>query len=197
MTTNAGASDLAKPPMGFNRAKREGEDQEAINRLFTPEFRNRLDAVITFDGLSPEIIKSVVQKFILQLEAQLADRGVTIEVTDKALAWLGGRGYDEKFGARPLARTIQEHIKMPLADELLFGKLEKGGTVRVIVKKKDGEDVLGFEYPDLPAKPPGKPSVPEIPPPKPKKQLAAVGAPKALPGPDTSAPRPPGKPKKR
>ena len=131
MTTNAGASDLAGPPMGFGRSKREGDDTEAINRMFTPEFRNRLDAVITFAGLPPEIIMKVVEKFVFQLEAQLADRGVTIELSEAAAKWLAETGYDEKFGARPLARVIQEHIKKPLADELLFGKLEHGGTVRV------------------------------------------------------------------
>ena len=124
MTTNAGASDLARPPMGFGRTKREGDDTEAINRMFTPEFRNRLDAVIPFAGLPPEIILKVVEKFVFQLEAQLADRGVTIELTEEAAKWLAEKGYDEKFGARPLARVIQEHIKKPLADELLFGKLD-------------------------------------------------------------------------
>src|SRR5690606_4814424 len=133
MTTNAGAADLAKAPMGFNRAKREGEDQEAISKMFTPEFRNRLDAVIPFASLPPEVIFKVVEKFIFQLEAQLADRGVTIELSEDATKWLAERGYDDKFGARPLARVIQEHIKKPLADELLFGKLEHGGTVKVLV----------------------------------------------------------------
>ena len=133
MTTNAGASDLAKPPMGFSSSKREGDDTEAINRMFTPEFRNRLDAVIAFSGLPPEVIAKVVEKFIFQLEAQLADRGVMIELTEDAAKWIAEKGYDEKFGARPLARVIQEHIKKPLADELLFGKLEHGGTVKVLV----------------------------------------------------------------
>jgi len=146
MTTNAGASDLARPPIGFNRSKREGEDTEAINRLFTPEFRNRLDAVITFSGLPPEIIKQVVEKFVFQLEAQLADRGVTIELSDEAAAWLAEKGYDEKFGARPLSRVIQDHIKKPLADELLFGKLEHGGTVRVLTEGKDEDKKLAFEF---------------------------------------------------
>ncbi len=145
MTTNAGASDLAKAPMGFNRAKREGEDTEAINKLFTPEFRNRLDAVIPFAGLPPEIIFKVVEKFIFQLEAQLADRGVTIELTEAATKWLAEKGYDDKFGARPLARVIQEYIKKPLADELLFGKLEHGGTVKVIVAGEGEEQKLDFE----------------------------------------------------
>ena len=151
MTTNAGAADLARAPMGFNRSKREGDDTEAINRMFTPEFRNRLDAVIAFSGLPPEIITKVVEKFIFQLEAQLADRGVTIELTEAAAKWLSEKGYDEKFGARPLARVIQEHIKRPLADELLFGKLEHGGTVKVLVKGEGQDAVLDFEY--IPADP--------------------------------------------
>src|SRR5262252_10727589 len=151
MTTNAGASDLAKAPMGFSRVKREGDDTEAINRMFTPEFRNRLDAVIPFSGLPPEVILKVVEKFVFQLEAQLADRGVTIELTDAAAKWLADTGYDEKFGARPLARVIQEHIKKPLADELLFGKLLNGGTVRVLVEGEGSERKLAFEY--IPAEP--------------------------------------------
>jgi ATP-dependent Clp protease ATP-binding subunit ClpA len=146
MTTNAGASDLAKPAMGFNRAKREGDDSEAINRMFTPEFRNRLDSVIAFSGLPPEVITMVVEKFIFQLEAQLADRGVTIELSEEAAKWIAEKGYDEKFGARPLARVIQEYIKKPLADELLFGKLEHGGTVKVLVSGKGEDRTLAFEY---------------------------------------------------
>jgi ATP-dependent Clp protease ATP-binding subunit ClpA len=151
MTTNAGASDMARPAMGFNRTKREGDDTEAINRMFTPEFRNRLDAVIPFSGLPPEVIMKVVEKFVFQLEAQLADRGVTIELDEAAAKWLAEMGYDEKFGARPLARVIQEHIKKPLADELLFGKLEHGGTVRISVTGEGLERKLNFDY--LPADP--------------------------------------------
>ncbi len=146
MTTNAGASDMQKPPMGFNRTKREGEDTEAVNRLFTPEFRNRLDAVVPFAGLSQDIISKVVEKFIFQLEAQLADRGVSIELSDEATRWLAEKGYDEKFGARPLGRVIQEHIKKPLAEELLFGKLEHGGTVKVLVAGKGEERKLTFDF---------------------------------------------------
>jgi len=146
MTTNAGAADLAKPPMGFNRSKREGEDTEAIGKLFTPEFRNRLDAIIPFAGLPPEVIAKVVEKFIFQLEAQLADRGVTIELSPEAAVWLGEKGYDEKFGARPLARLIQEEIKKPLAEELLFGALENGGTVKVVVEGEGKDARLDFEY---------------------------------------------------
>ena len=131
MTTNAGASDMAKPAIGFERAARVGEDEEAIKRMFTPEFRNRLDAVVTFAGLSPEIVAQVVEKFVMQLEAQLADRNVTIELSSAAKEWLAERGYDPLYGARPLARVIQEYVKKPLAEELLFGKLAKGGSVKV------------------------------------------------------------------
>ncbi|MBK9079419.1 MAG: ATP-dependent Clp protease ATP-binding subunit ClpA [Hyphomicrobium sp.] len=159
MTTNAGASDMAKPAMGFNRTKREGEDTEAVTKLFTPEFRNRLDAIVPFSGLSPEIIGKVVEKFIYQLEAQLADRGVSIELTDEATRWLAEKGYDEKFGARPLGRTIQEYIKKPLAEELLFGKLEHGGTVKVLVTGKGEDRALAFDY--LPADPSKKGRNPE------------------------------------
>ncbi len=146
MTTNAGASDMARPAMGFNRTKREDEDTEAVNRLFTPEFRNRLDAVVPFAGLPPSIIAKVVEKFIFQLEAQLADRGVSIDLTEEATFWIAEKGYDEKFGARPLSRLIQEKIKKPLAEELLFGKLEHGGTVKVLVKGKGPDSELAFEY---------------------------------------------------
>ncbi len=145
MTTNAGASDAAKESIGFGRGKREGEDEEAIKRLFTPEFRNRLDATIPFSGLSPEIIEMVVDKFILQLETQLADRNVTIALTTKARKWLATRGYDESFGARPLGRLIQEHVKKPMADELLFGALQKGGGVKIDIDKND-PDKLSFKF---------------------------------------------------
>ncbi len=143
MTTNAGAADMAKEAIGFQRMEREGEDEEAINRMFTPEFRNRLDAIIPFGALSNDIIQRVVDKFVIQLEGQLADRGVMIELTDAARAWLGRKGYDPKMGARPLARTIQEFVKKPLAEELLFGRLSKGGLVRIDVQ--DGKVV--FDYP--------------------------------------------------
>jgi ATP-dependent Clp protease ATP-binding subunit ClpA len=134
MTSNAGAAEQAKAAIGFGRDRREGEDTAAIERTFTPEFRNRLDAVISFAPLARETIMRVVEKFVLQLEAQLMDRNVTIELTPDAAAWLGEKGYDSKMGARPLARVIQEHIKKPLAEELLFGKLAKGGVVRVSLK---------------------------------------------------------------
>ena len=145
MTTNAGASDAAKESIGFGRGKREDENEEAIKRLFTPEFRNRLDATIAFSGLSEEIIEMVVDKFILQLEAQLADRNVTIALTTKARKWLAVRGYDEAFGARPLGRLIQEHVKKPMADELLFGSLQKGGGVKIDIDKND-PDKLSFKF---------------------------------------------------
>jgi ATP-dependent Clp protease ATP-binding subunit ClpA len=134
MTTNAGASELAKSAIGFGRGRREGEDTAAIERTFTPEFRNRLDAVISFAPLPREVILQVVDKFVLQLEAQLMDRHVHIELSPEAANWLAEKGYDDRMGARPLARVIQEHIKKPLAEELLFGKLTKGGLVQVGVK---------------------------------------------------------------
>jgi ATP-dependent Clp protease ATP-binding subunit ClpA len=154
MTTNAGAADMAKAAFGFTRSKREGDDMEAINRLFAPEFRNRLDAIITFAHLSQDVIGKVVEKFVLQLEAQLADRDVTIELTDEAANWLIANGYDELMGARPMARVIQEHIKKPLADEVLFGRLKSGGHVRVVViTDENGNSKLSFEYPDGPVLP--------------------------------------------
>ena len=149
MTTNAGAADLARTPIGFERSERVGDDQEAIERMFTPEFRNRLDATISFKGLGPETISRVVDKFVMQLESQLGDRHVTIELSDAARKWLAEKGYDPKFGARPLGRVIQETIKKPLAEELLFGRLTGGGTVRVDLV--DGK--LAFTYP-TPALPP-------------------------------------------
>src|SRR5579884_2842383 len=154
MTTNAGAQDLAKNAYGFHRSKREGDDMEAIDRLFAPEFRNRLDAIVAFGRLPTEVIAQVVDKFILQLEAQLADRNVTIELTDEARAWLVKNGYDEAMGARPMARVIQSAIKTPLADEVLFGRLKNGGVVRVVVTNDEkGAKKLGFVYPDGPARP--------------------------------------------
>ncbi|AOW47239.1 ATP-dependent Clp protease ATP-binding subunit ClpA [Acetobacter ascendens] len=161
MTTNAGASDMSKEAVGFGRQVREGEDEEAIKRLFTPEFRNRLDAIIPFAHLSPEIVGQVVEKFVLQLEAQLADRNVTIELSSAAKEWLAERGYDRLYGARPLGRVIQESIKKPLAEELLFGKLAKGGAVKIGLKNgelafdivessnsssSNGEDTHGSEH---------------------------------------------------
>ena len=154
MTTNAGASDLAKEAIGFARTERQGDDTEAINRMFTPEFRNRLDAIVGFKPLAPETIGRVVDKFLIQLEAQLADRGVSIEASAQARTWLGEKGYDRLYGARPLARVIQEHIKKPLAEELLFGRLVKGGIVRIGLV--DGKLAFDFDDDPTPEKPKGK-----------------------------------------
>ena len=154
MTTNAGASEMAKPAIGFERSSRIGEDEDAIKRMFTPEFRNRLDSTIPFAPLGKDVVLLVVDKFIMQLEAQLDDRNVTFELTDEARDWLARKGYDEAYGARPLSRVIQENIKKPLADEILFGKLAKGGIVQVDVHKSD--DTLAFVT--LAAPPKGKAS---------------------------------------
>ncbi|MEM8915708.1 MAG: ATP-dependent Clp protease ATP-binding subunit ClpA, partial [Pseudomonadota bacterium] len=135
---------ISKAAIGFERSDRSGEDQEEIERLFTPEFRNRLDSIIGFAHLTPDIVSLIVDKFVMQLETQLADRNVIIELTDEARKWLAREGYDQQFGARPLSRVIQENIKKPLASELLFGKLSKGGPVRVKVV----EDKIDFDYPD-------------------------------------------------
>ncbi|MCW2282978.1 ATP-dependent Clp protease ATP-binding subunit ClpA [Rhodoblastus acidophilus] len=153
MTTNAGAAEMAKAAFGFTRSKREGEDVDAINRMFAPEFRNRLDAVVPFGRLPNEVIAKVVDKFVMQLEAQLADRHVQIELSDDARSWLVERGYDEAMGARPMARVIQTHIKTPLADEVLFGRLKHGGTVRVVVSGEGVDAELAFVYPDGPVLP--------------------------------------------
>ncbi len=184
MTTNAGAADLAKPAMGFTRIKREGDDHEAINRLFTPEFRNRLDATISFAPLPREAIARVVDKFIAQLDAQLADRKVSIELSDEARDWLIEHGYDEAMGARPMGRLIQSDIKTPLADELLFGRLKQGGVVRVIVEAKPSEDTkappkmqLGFEFPETKGQP--KPEKELVKPKTLPKKLAVKGPIKA------------------
>ncbi len=151
MTTNAGASEMAKEAIGFGAVARTGEDTEAIKRMFTPEFRNRLDAIVPFSGLTQEIVGHVVEKFVMQLEAQLADRNVTIELSSAAKEWLAEKGYDPLYGARPLARVIQEYVKKPLAEELLFGKLTKGGSVKVGMR--DGAlsfDVIEATPPALP-----------------------------------------------
>ncbi|MDO5369324.1 ATP-dependent Clp protease ATP-binding subunit ClpA [Paracoccus sp. (in: a-proteobacteria)] len=148
MTSNAGAADQARAAIGFGRDRREGEDKEAIERTFTPEFRNRLDAVISFAPLPREVIVQVVEKFILQLEAQLMDRNVHIELTPEAANWLAEKGYDDRMGARPLARVIQETIKKPLAEELLFGRLMKGGIVKVRIE--DDKPVFDIEGPSTP-----------------------------------------------
>ena len=142
LTTNAGASDLAKPALGFNRDKREGDDVEAIDKLFNPEFRNRLDSIISFNSLPDKVIARVVEKFILELETQLDNKNVFIQISEKAAMWIGKEGYDENMGARPLSRLIQEKIKKPIAEQILYGKLSKGGNIKVDLK----EDELTFEY---------------------------------------------------
>jgi len=154
MTTNAGASDMQRESFGFTRGKREGEDTEAINRMFAPEFRNRLDAVVTFGRLPESVIAKVVDKFIMQLDAQLAERNVSIELSDEARTWLTENGYDEHMGARPMARVIQTTIKTPLADEVLFGRLKNGGNVKVVVTTDDaGVKKLSFVFPEGPVLP--------------------------------------------
>ncbi|SEJ34654.1 ATP-dependent Clp protease ATP-binding subunit ClpA [Sphingomonas sp. OV641] len=159
MTTNAGASDMARETLGFGNLSREGEDEQAVQRLFTPEFRNRLDAIVPFGYLPPEVVARVVDKFILQLELQLADRDVHIKLDEEARKWLTDKGYDKLYGARPMGRLIQEKIKQPLAEELLFGKLVHGGEV--VVKLKD--NALTFEIvgaaPKKPRKKGGKAKV--------------------------------------
>ncbi len=144
MTTNAGAASMAKSPIGFGREIGDGDyaDNEAITKTFTPEFRNRLDAIVPFKNLSPKTVERVVDKFVIQLEAQLSNKNVMIELSAKARKFLATKGYDVTMGARPLGRIIQEKIKQPLAEEILFGKLQKGGTV---VIDYDGKELV-FKY---------------------------------------------------
>ncbi|MDO7842534.1 ATP-dependent Clp protease ATP-binding subunit ClpA [Sphingomonas immobilis] len=157
MTTNAGASDMARETLGFGNLSREGEDEQAVQKMFTPEFRNRLDAIVPFGYLPTEVVARVVDKFILQLELQLADRNVHINLDDESKTWLTAKGYDKLYGARPMGRLIQEKIKQPLAEELLFGKLVHGGEVSV--KMKDG--ALAFEIVPAAPKKPKKKSPPK------------------------------------
>lgn len=156
MTTNAGAAELAKAPMGFERSVRIDEDKDAINKMFTPEFRNRLDAIVPFKALAPETMVRVVDKFVAQMEAQLTEKNVAIILSDEAREWLAHKGYDPAMGARPLSRVIQENVKRPLAEELLFGELVEGGTVHVIVK----DDKIAFDI-DKAGKTPRKKSAPK------------------------------------
>ncbi len=148
MTTNAGASDMASQGIGFGDVSKEDAGDEAVKRMFTPEFRNRIDAIVPFSYLPTEVISRVVDKFILQLELQLAEQNVHIQFDSDAREWLGTRGYDKLYGARPMSRLIQDKVKQPLAEELLFGKLRNGGEVHVSVK----EGALGFELTPAPPK---------------------------------------------
>ncbi|WP_449395857.1 ATP-dependent Clp protease ATP-binding subunit ClpA [Devosia riboflavina] len=167
MTSNVGASELARSPIGFGRKREQGDDEEAINRTFSPEFRNRLDAIISFAPLPREVVRRVVEKFVLQLEGQLAERGVTINLTPEAADWLAEHGYDERMGARPLGRVIQEYVKKPLADQVLFGELVNGGNVTVAVVGEGSEAKLELvAVPPRPAKPKALP--------KPKKPKATA-----------------------
>ena len=167
MTSNVGAAELARAPIGFGRKREQGDDEEAINRTFSPEFRNRLDAIISFAPLPREVVRRVVEKFVLQLEGQLAERGVTINLTPEAADWLAEHGYDERMGARPLGRVIQEHVKKPLADQVLFGELVNGGSVTVAVVGEGAEAKLELvAVPPRPAKPKALP--------KPKKPKATA-----------------------
>ena len=167
MTSNVGASELARSPIGFGRKREQGDDEEAVNRTFTPEFRNRLDAIISFAPLPREVVRRVVEKFVLQLEGQLAERGVTINLTPEAADWLAEHGYDERMGARPLGRVIQEYVKKPLADQVLFGELVNGGNVTVAVVGEGSEAKLELvAVPPRPAKPRALP--------KPKKPKATA-----------------------
>ena len=153
MTTNAGALEMARPSIGFTHADNASDGLEAIRRIFTPEFRNRLDAVIQFASLDPVTIERVVDKLIVEVEAQLEQKGVTITLDDAARRWIAKEGYDPKMGARPMARTIQEHIKRPLAEELLFGRLAGGGHVRVSVSEDGTQLALQYEPTQLPTVP--------------------------------------------
>ena len=149
---------MARETVGFGNLTREGEDEQAVQKMFTPEFRNRLDAIVPFGYLPPEVVARVVDKFILQLELQLADRNVHISLDEAAKSWLTEKGYDRLYGARPMGRLIQEKIKQPLAEELLFGKLVHGGEVTV--KMKDGALSFAIEpaAPKKPRKKGGKPA---------------------------------------
>src|SRR3954465_3118629 len=170
MTTNAGASDMARESIGFGASSREDAQEDAVKKMFTPEFRNRLDAIVPFSYLPPAVVARVVDKFILQLELQLADRNVHIDLDDEARQWLTDRGYDKLYGARPMGRLVQEKIKQPLAEELLFGKLVNGGEVKVRIK----DNAPAFEI--TPAAP--KPTKAKAKP-KAKKKAAGEEAPAA------------------
>jgi ATP-dependent Clp protease ATP-binding subunit ClpA len=156
LTSNAGSREMSAKSIGFGddrgglgaggddagRTTTDGKSKAAIERVFSPEFRNRLDAIVTFKPLTPAVMETIVEKFVLQLEAQLAERHVAITLTPEARAWLAKKGYDPVFGARPFARVVQKEVRDPLTDEILFGQLEQGGTVTIAL----GEDKLSFAY---------------------------------------------------
>ena len=141
MTTNAGAESVSRRSMGFTEQDNTTDAMEAINRLFTPEFRNRLDAIVQFEPLPEEVVLTVVDKFLIELQSQLDDKRVTLDVDEDARLWLVKKGYDKNMGARPMARIIQEHIKKPLAEKVLFGDLSQHGGV-VSIRVEDGELVV-------------------------------------------------------
>ena len=143
MTTNAGAEQMSRPSVGFTQQDHSGDSMEVVRRMFSPEFRNRLDAIVLFKSLEAATIGHVVDKFIIELESQLEEKRVTLEVDEPARRWLSEHGFDPNMGARPMARVIQENIKRPLAEELLFGRLEHGG--HVVVGVKDGKLTFAFE----------------------------------------------------
>jgi len=156
LTSNAGSREMSAKSIGFGddrgglgaggddagRTTTDGKSKAAIERVFSPEFRNRLDAIVTFGSLKPSVMEQIVEKFVLQLEQQLAERHVAITLTDGARSWLATKGYDPVFGARPLARVVQKEVRDPLTDQILFGALEHGGTVTIGV----ADDALTFEY---------------------------------------------------
>jgi ATP-dependent Clp protease ATP-binding subunit ClpA len=137
MTTNAGAKEMSRASIGFTQQDHSSDGMEIIRKHFSPEFRNRLDSIIQFAPLEMDSIKRVVDKLVVELEAKLGNNNVTLELDDAAREWIAERGYDPKMGARPMARVIQEHIKRPLAEELLFGSLAEGGHVRITVSEND------------------------------------------------------------
>jgi ATP-dependent Clp protease ATP-binding subunit ClpA len=140
MTTNAGAAEMGRASIGFTHQDHASDGMEAVRRIFSPEFRNRIDAIIQFAPLDAPTIERVVDKLVIEIEAQLEQKGVTLSVEDAARRWIAERGYDPKMGARPMARVLQEHVKRPLAEELLFGKLAGGG--HVLVRLAPGGDGL-------------------------------------------------------
>jgi ATP-dependent Clp protease ATP-binding subunit ClpA len=157
MTSNAGSREMSQATIGFagdHAQDTKARGRQAIERFFTPEFRNRLDAIVTFKPLTPEVMETIVDKFVLELEAQLRERKVAIELGSDARSYLAKKGFDPVFGARPLARLVQLELRNPLTDEILFGQLEHGGTVRIGM---DGER-LSFEY--RPSPPPAAPAPP-------------------------------------